>query len=546
AAAHRSGRRNCRAGRTATKTLPSPPCRPLPSLMDGGYIAGGSSEARGADGPSSSASSVSSYGSVSRLQKAVHLRRRRRRRRLLLARGGDRKGAADGAQDLALPLGMSFAAVLAQVMNKSSCSGERLQPDFLLKMCTSAVKESLTNIYGDRFNFFMKNFEKSFGSTLRTLCLINETPIYEQDTPQCSHKDGTSVAEIKLSGAHSESLVHDIQENTSFNFIDNQIILHAGVNQQLVHLPRNKSSPEFGRDILNVFERSLNEQTRSNELKELEIGLNMRKLQLKQSQIALSSYSHMLEKIKITMGFQKASFREEKFRTQMEDTRHAELLKRLIDMLLTAVVFMSVCFGYGTYIYSYQRITAVTAACAAASREHKSWWMPNSVSAFNSGLLFFRCHLIAATRISFGMLMILLIAWLIFQRSAMTGPNMPITFNVMILGVLCGFVGRFCVDTLGGDGNVWLIFWEALCFIHLLGNSWPSLLYRVLYGPISVTDRAKAVDLPYWIRRYAFYVALSVVLPCLAGLLPFASLSDWKEHAVEYMKSKFVRINTEV
>ncbi|KAL5230905.1 hypothetical protein ABZP36_029681 [Zizania latifolia] len=72
-------------------------------------------------------------------------------------------------------------------------------------------------IYGDRFNFFMKNFDKSFGSTLRTLHLINETPVYEQDTPQCSHKDGTSVAEIKLSGADSESLVHDIQKNTSFS-----------------------------------------------------------------------------------------------------------------------------------------------------------------------------------------------------------------------------------------------------------------------------------------------------------------------------------------
>ncbi|KAG8072571.1 hypothetical protein GUJ93_ZPchr0006g42484 [Zizania palustris] len=415
--------------------------------MDGGYIAGGSSEARRADGPSSSGSSVSSYGSVYRLQKAVHLRRWRRRRRLLLARGGDRKGAADGAQDLALPLGMSFAAVLAQVMNKSSCSGERLQPDFLSKMCTSAVKESLTNIYGDKFNFFIKNFEKSFVSTLRTLCLINETPVYNQDTPQCSHKDGTSDAEIKLSGANSESLVHDIQENTSFSFMDNQIILHAGVNQQLVHLPRNKSSPEFDRHILNVFERSLNEQTRSNELKELEIGLNMRKLQLKQSQIALSSYSHMLEKIKITMGFQKASFREDKFRTQMEDTRHAELLKRLIDMLLTAVL----------------------------ARQLQG--SPNL-----GGCQIQYQHSI--------------------RRSTMTGPNMPITFNVMILGVLCGFVGRFCVDTLGGDGNVWLIFWEALCFIHLLGNSWPSLLYRVLYGPISVTDRAKAVGLPYWIRRW--------------------------------------------
>jgi hypothetical protein len=214
----------------------------------------------------------------------------------------------------------------------------------------------------------MGNFEKSFGSTLRTLHLLNEAPVCEQDIPQRSHGDGNSVAETKLGGADSQGPIPDVQQNPLLNSMNKQIMLHAGVNQQLAQLPRSRSSPECDQDILNVFERSLNEQVRSNELKELEIGLNMRRLQLKQSHLALSSYSHMLEKIKISMGFQKAAFREEKLKTQMEDTRHAELLKKLIDMLLTAVVFMSACFGYGTYIYSYQRITAVTAACAAASR----------------------------------------------------------------------------------------------------------------------------------------------------------------------------------
>uniref|UniRef100_A0A0D9YYR6 Protein CPR-5 n=1 Tax=Oryza glumipatula TaxID=40148 RepID=A0A0D9YYR6_9ORYZ len=371
-------------------------------------------------------------------------------------------------------------------------------------MCTSAVKESLTNIYGDRFDNFMKNFEKSFGSTLRTLHLINETPVYEQDNSRFSHEDGTSAAEIKLSGADSKRPVHDIQESTSLSSMDNQIILHAGTDQQLVKLPHNKASPEFDRHILNVFERSLNEQTRSNELKELEIGLNMRKLQLKQSQIALSSYSHMLEKIKISMGFQKASFREEKFRTQMEDTRHAELLRRLIDLLLTAVLVQRLQGNLNLGGCQIQYQLSIRVSFNSSNKD------------------------------------------VIWHRSAMTGPNMPITFNVMLLGVLCGSVGRFCVDTLGGDGNVWLFFWEILCFIHLFGNSRPSLLYRMLYGPISVTDRTKASDLPYRVRRYTFYTVLSVILPCLAGLLPFASLSDWNELVVEYMKSKFIRINTEV
>ncbi|GJN22411.1 hypothetical protein PR202_gb09969 [Eleusine coracana subsp. coracana] len=336
--------------------------------MDGAHIAAGSSEAGGA---SSSASSASSFGSTSRrswLKKGVHLRRRRPR--MAVRGGGGNKGAVDGGdvQDLALPLGMSFAAVLAQVQNKCTNSGGRLQPDSLSKMCTSAVKESLTNIYGDRFESFMKNFEKSFGSTLRTLHLINEVPVYQQDIPQHCYRDANSASETKLSGADSQGRIHDVQKDMSLNSMDNQIILHAGVNQQLVCLPRSRCTTELDKHILSVFERSVNEQTRSNELKELEIGLTVRDLRLKESQLNLSSYSHMLEKIKISMGLEKASFKKEKFDTQMKDSRYAELLRKLIDMHLTAVVLMSVCFGYGTYTYSYQRITAVTAACAAASR----------------------------------------------------------------------------------------------------------------------------------------------------------------------------------
>jgi hypothetical protein len=225
----------------------------------------------------------------------------------------------------------------------------------------------------------MSNFEKAFGSTLRTIHLINETPVFEQDVEQCSYKDDDSVPQIKLGGADSlpeikvggadsQSQIHDVQTDMPSSSMNSQIVLHTGINDQLVHLTCSRSNPEIGQHILSVFERSLNEQARSNELKELEIGLTMRKLQLSRSQLALSSESHMLEKIKVRMGFQKASFKEKKFKTEMEDTKHAELFRKLIDMLLTAVVLMSVCFGYGTYIYSYQRITAATSACAAISR----------------------------------------------------------------------------------------------------------------------------------------------------------------------------------
>jgi hypothetical protein len=78
-----------------------------------------------ADAASSSAASASSAGGsaasrATRLRKGVRLRLRRRRQEppTLPARAGG--GAAGVQDDLALPLGMSFAAVLAQVRSIST------------------------------------------------------------------------------------------------------------------------------------------------------------------------------------------------------------------------------------------------------------------------------------------------------------------------------------------------------------------------------------------------------------------------------------------
>jgi len=218
----------------------------------------------------------------------------------------------------------------------------------------------------------MRNFEKSFSSTLTTLHLVNEMPVYEQcPIPQCSFKHEDSAAASMLSTGGPQKPPQEIKQDI-LNSVESQLVLYAGGNQQLTRRTRGISSTEADQRILDAFERSLKEQTRSNELKEFEIGLSMRKMQLKQSQLELNTYSHMLEKMKLSLGFQKASFRGEKLKTEMQDTRHAQLLRTLTDFLVSAVIIMSVCFGYGTYIYSYQRITDITAACSVTSRVSSS------------------------------------------------------------------------------------------------------------------------------------------------------------------------------
>lgn len=119
---------------------------------------------------------------------------------------------------------------------------------------------------------------------------------------------------------------------------------------------------------LGTFERSVVEQTRSNNLKTVELGLAMRKLKLKETQIALNCDLNNLERSKLAMGKSKASFKAEKFKNQLEDTRHLELLKKCIDCLVAGLLIMSMALSYGAYVYSYQRISEATAICTPSTQ----------------------------------------------------------------------------------------------------------------------------------------------------------------------------------
>ncbi|KAJ0980988.1 hypothetical protein J5N97_009243 [Dioscorea zingiberensis] len=482
------------------------------------------------DGSSSCSSSTSSSSPLQR----VRIRGRRSGNEPRLSRN------EDGVSDLALPLGMSFAAIIVQVLDVKNISGGRIPVDHLSTICTSALKESITYIYGNRFDSFMRNFEKSFGSTLKALRSINETSSNNQgDTASCSFRSSNQEAE-EISGIQEPEEISGIQEpfssmenfqnNLPLNCINNQLVIHRGLNQDLANVSERGISSGFNQSILSTFEKSVMEQSRSNDLKTVEISLIMKRLQLKQSQLALSSYANLLEKVKLSMGFSKASFKEEKLRNQMQDARLAQLLRRCIDLLVTGLIIMCGFLVYGACTFSYQRIMEATSSCTSVPKESKSWWVPKPVASFSSGWLLLRCHAVILTRLSFGLLMILAVAYSVFQRSATSGPTMPVTFILLLLGAVCGVAGKLCVDTLGGNGYCWLIYWETLCLLHFLANVFPSILYHILYGPVFVTQVAEVVRLPYWIRRYTFYTFMLLILPSLTGLLPFGSIEDWKGH----------------
>lgn len=165
-------------------------------------------------------------------------------------------------------------------------------------------------------------------------------------------------------------------------------------------------------------------------------------------------------------------------------------------------------------------------------QESSSWWTPKSVVWFNSSMHVFWCQVRVMSRMVFGFLMIIAVAYLLFQRSATSSSQtMPVTFILLMLGIGCGYCGKLCVDTLGGSGYVWLLYWETLCLLHFLSIVCTSALYSILHGPVTTLQTTKENTIfRYWIRRFLFYVTLLLFLPLCCGLLPFASLSQWKDY----------------
>ncbi|KAG5245291.1 protein CPR [Salix suchowensis] len=371
---------------------------------------------------------------------------------------------------------MSFAVVVAQVLERKDAAGERMSVDHLSMICTSAVRESLAN--------------KSFGSTLSTLRLINETSInrgprasihqnLESSTSNRTIKKRVGCtnsacmedcdSETDLLNNSTEGHTHkleQVEENISVGCSGQELVLHGQTNQ-LACAP--SSYPLI--NMYNNMEKSVVEQARSNDLKALEIGVAMKRLKLDEDLLNLTSESNYLERSKLVMGMSRASFKVDKFKTQLEDTRHAELHRKCIDCLVAGAeekFCVTGCVsGVQTRVvrqavFILQFLAADTDVSSSSCEPDGVWDPDHSCS----------CILACTTVLNFK-------------------PTMPITFILLLLGAFCGFTGKLCVDTLGGSGSLWLLYWEASCSLQFLSIACTPTLFRVLHGPSSQSPRGQ-------------------------------------------------------
>ncbi|KAF3510206.1 hypothetical protein F2Q69_00004777 [Brassica cretica] len=441
------------------------------------------------------------------------------------------------AEALALPLGMSFAAFANLVLQRKSANGQNIYVDDLAGISASAVKESLANVYGDKLGSFATNFEKSFNSTLKILKLINEsTPPHLLDNnnnvASCdidrSTIDGCSDSELSAKETSSTTSAYEaIQGGTRTTTSSmNEIVLHEET-RQLSTVSRTSSAMP-----LTTFEKALEEQARANDLKSMEIGLTMRKLRLKETELALSYESNNLGKSKLEMNVSRAAFRAEKFKTEQEDSKKADMVHKIMDWLVLSVFTVLASMLYGAYVFSHQRITEAASICEPSEEKTSSWWVPKQVSSINAEFNILLCRLRVWVQSFFGVLMILVITYFIIQRSSSgtAKQTMPVTFIVIFLGIVCGLPGKFCVDTLGGDGKLWLLLWETFCVLQFVANVFTLAFYRLMYGPVTTQGGRCDTMVPYWARRSVFFALVVLALPVMNGLLPFATYGEWIEH----------------
>lgn len=260
--------------------------------------------------------------------------------------------------------------------------------------CGHALSLLCRQVFGDRFECFTRNFEKSFLSTLRTLKLLNESSRkqrgfclghlnFQSLTSEVAlnthinregRGSGVFVSDSASVGCHSEVVFSNttaeelgnpfakVHDNNLAESMNCELALHRKVNQ-LTSISQSTAVPAMHDSMLTTYEKSVIEQSRSNDLKAVEIGLTMRKMKLKEAQLALNMDLNHIERSKLAMGISKASFKAEKFKNELEDTRLAELLKQCIDFLVAGMLLMCAFLAYGAYVYSYKRIMEATSSC---------------------------------------------------------------------------------------------------------------------------------------------------------------------------------------
>ncbi|XP_074314991.1 uncharacterized protein LOC141651167 [Silene latifolia] len=221
---------------------------------------------------------------------------------------------------------------------------------------------------------------------------------------ECSLRNNDITEGCRESVAHGEASQY-CKRDEDIDHVASQCGNQELPMQGIVSLQLARSDPRSlsNHSMLTTIEKSYASRTRANDLKSVEISLMMKKMQMKEVQLDLDSDSNFLERCKLSLGISRTSFKVEKFKTQVEETKHGELLKELVDFLVTGLIIMSFCLCCGVYTFSLDNLRELTKSCYPPEGS-KSWWKP--MASLNLGWQTLSCQVQVYSRIIFGGLIV--------------------------------------------------------------------------------------------------------------------------------------------
>ena len=119
------------------------------------------------------------------------------------------------------------------------------------------------------------------------------------------------------------------------------------------------------------------------------------------------------------------------------------------------------------------------------------------------------CVTRAFVRAAWGGLLLLFVGWKLLQYNVVTNyQSAPAFVLLVVLGGGCGQLGRSAVDSLGGDGDLWLRMWGGyMC--AAAACTWRADFVTLVCGKIGP------------VGRLVFYAAFGALAPFCVGAAPF-------------------------
>ncbi|KAJ7530367.1 hypothetical protein O6H91_14G001200 [Diphasiastrum complanatum] len=290
--------------------------------------------------------------------------------------------------------------------------------------------------------------------------------------------------------------------------------------------------------LLDAFERSVDVQQHHNYIKSVKLAHSFKRLSLEEQQLHLTSESNNLMKQNMALNKSRVKFKLWKAFDKKMETAYMELNKTVADELIAGLVVMLVALLFGGWKFSYNRLSEVVQSCQQSEptlKEHQKWswfqtaqWYSGPIAALSSQFQSLICRVTVVGRMAVGITLLALIASSLFRHSIThSSQGMPVTILLVVLGGICGFVGKLSVQSLGGSGMYWLIIWESICLVHAFATCFTPTLYYLLNG-VSANHggESKRHWVPPWIRQFVFHTTLVLLLPTMAGLVPFAPFRE--------------------